>query len=155
MFTLKFKEAIESDIAALAAIRAAEWETDAFWHNRISGYMSGEHHPQKALEPRIVYIAEENNNVSGFIAGHLTQRYECDGEIQWLNVTPENKRSGLASKLIELLASWFIQQSACRICVNVDPENTAARNFYKHHGAADLNKYWLLWEDISIVLNRT
>jgi D-serine deaminase-like pyridoxal phosphate-dependent protein len=48
--------------------------------------------------------------------------------------------------------AWFAQQKASRICVNVDPANTAARRFYTRHGAEPLHEYWLVWNDLSIVL---
>jgi hypothetical protein len=36
--------------------------------------------------------------------------------------------------------------------VDVDPANTTARRFYTRHGAEKLNDYWLVWNDISVVL---
>ena len=149
---MQYREATIADIPAIAGIRASVWETKTYWINRITAYMSGEHHPQQALLPRIVYVALEEENVVGFIAGHLTRRYECNGELEWINVTAENQQKRIASTLLVLLARWFVMQQSPRICVNADPENTVAVNFYKRHGAKEFNKYWLIWEDISIVL---
>ncbi|MEP6951840.1 MAG: GNAT family N-acetyltransferase, partial [Ginsengibacter sp.] len=49
------------------------------------------------IDARTIYIASEAGAVAGFIAGHLTRRYGCDGELQWINVAPEHRRSGTAS----------------------------------------------------------
>jgi len=82
------------------------------------------------------------------VAGHLTRRHGCDGELQWINVIPERRGSGIASELLRLLAGWFVEQKAFRICVNVDPSNAVARAFYIRHGAEKLNDHWLVWNDI-------
>ena len=86
MATIQYREARESDISALARIRAAEWETEEYWRKRIAGYISGQVHPQKALMPRVVYVAVEDDQVIGFVAGHLTRRFECEGELEWVDV---------------------------------------------------------------------
>jgi GNAT superfamily N-acetyltransferase len=148
---LQYRQAIISDIPAMAGIRAAVWGTEEYWHDRISGYLAGTHHPQQALAPRIIYVASENDTITGFIAGHLTRRYNCTGELEWINIVPQHQKKGIAGSLIKLLASWFIHQNSFRVCVDVDPGNTIARNFYKQHGATDLNEHWLVWEDIRIV----
>jgi ribosomal protein S18 acetylase RimI-like enzyme len=150
--TVQFREADKSDIPAIAQMRSKNWETEEYWIHRISGYMDCHLHPQQALMPRIIYIASEANIPVGFIAGHLTRRYECDGELEWIDVLQEYRRSGIASKLLQLLAAWFIEQKALKICVDVDPTNITARRFYKKHGAEDLNKHWLVWKDINNML---
>src|SRR5438445_13371805 len=63
--------------------------TEQYWHDRISGYMRGELHPQQALAPRVVLVAEGGEDIVGFIAGHLTRRFGCDGELEWLDVVAE------------------------------------------------------------------
>lgn len=152
MQVLQYREADKSDIPGIAKIRTIEWETEEYWNNRITKYLDGSHNPQQALHSRIIYVATDDAAIAGFIAGHLTSRYECEGELEWINVLPENRRRGIASKLLSLLTSWFIIQKSTRVCVNVDPSNKIARNFYKHHGAIDLNKHWLIWNDIGDVL---
>ena len=60
----------------------------------------------------------------------------------------------MASELVGLLARWFVQQGAFRICVDVDPANAPARAFYIRNGAEELNEHWLVWNDISRVLSK-
>jgi ribosomal protein S18 acetylase RimI-like enzyme len=152
MLIMHYKQAERSDIPAMARIRAAEWESEAYWNVRISRYLDCELHPQQALMPRIIYVASEGDCLVGFIAGHLTRRHACDGELEWINVIPECRGSGVAAGLLRLLAAWFVEQKALRICVNVDPANTAAQRFYRRHGAETLNEHWLVWNNINVVL---
>jgi GNAT superfamily N-acetyltransferase len=86
----------------------------------------------------------------GFVAGHLTRRYRCDGELQWIDVVAERRRRGVATKLLRLIASWFVLQGARRI--RVDAGNSAARQLYQANGAEELNQHWMVWNDIGLVL---
>lgn len=115
---------------------------------RMARYLRCEHHPQKALMQRVMYVAEGSDGAIGYIGGHLTERYECDGELQYLYVVPERRRSGIASGMLHLLAAWFVSHAASRICVDVTPENKRARAFYLRHGAVHLNTHWLVWPDL-------
>jgi len=146
-----YRTANKSDVPAMARIRAAEWGSDEYWRARISAYMNGAAHPQHALTPRVIYVAVIDSSVVGLIAGHLTRRYGCDGELQWIDVVRERRRKGIASELLVRLAQWFVQQKALRICVDLQPSNTGARTFYQNHGAEDLHRHWLVWNDISVV----
>jgi len=143
---LQYREVNSSDIPALAKIRAAEWESEEYWLWRISGYLKCELHPQQALLPRIIYVAVENSTVVGFIAGHLTKRFQCDGELQWINVSPEYRRKGIARGLLTQLAHWFMENRAYKICVDGSGE------FYEKLGARQLNKHWMIWDDIRHLL---
>ena len=153
MGAVHYREAKKSDIPAMARIRASEWGSEDYWITRITGYMNRELHPQKALMPRVFYVASENGSLIGLIAGHLTQRYNCDGELEWINVIPERRGDGIAWELLCLLAGWFAEQKASRICVDVDPENTIARHFYECYGAERLNEHWMVWNDIGTMLH--
>lgn len=150
---IHYRTAVEQDIAAIAKLRTGGWGTEEYWLPRVTGYMAGTSHPQQALIPRIVFIATDGDKAVGFIAGHLTRRFNCEGELQWIDVMPEYRRTGVAAALLRLLAEWFVQQHALRVCVNAEPGNTAACHFYKKYGAGQLNDYWLIWNDISTVLS--
>lgn len=147
-----YRQARDADLEELARIRARVWGSEQYWQERIRGYLTGTLHPQQALAPRVVLVASDDARIVGFIAGHLTRRYDCDGELEWINVSREERRSGVASELLRRLASWFAGQHAKRICVDVDPENASGRAFYRKHGAQDLNPHWLVWPDITVLL---
>jgi len=131
----------------MAALRAREWETQAFWEARIGRYLRGEHSPQQALPARAAFVAEQDGSVVGFVSGHRTKRNGCDGELQWMNVASEHRKRGIAGLLLETIANWFVQQEARRVCVNVDPKNAAARRLYTKYGAQQLNDHWMVWQD--------
>jgi GNAT superfamily N-acetyltransferase len=154
MASVLYRQADRLDIPGMAQIRAANWGQEEYWRNRIARYMACELHPQQALMPRAIYVAMEGNSLVGFVAGHLTRRYGCDGELEWINVVPASRGSGVASKLLELMAGWFAEQNASSVCVNVDPSNSGARRFYTRHGAENLNEHWLVWNNISGALSR-
>ncbi len=138
------------DVPAMAAIRAAEWETEAYWERRIGNYLCGELGAQHALPGHAVFVAIREEVVIGFIAGHRTRRHSCDGELEWRDVTAAHRRQGIAGKLVVTLAAWFVEQQALRVCIDVKPENTAARALYAKYGARPLNPHWMFWEDIRV-----
>src|ERR1700758_3272629 len=142
---IRVRRVEEADIASMATLRAREWGTRAFWQARIEQYLRGEHSPQKTLPARTAFVAEENGAVVGFVSGHQTSRYGCDGELQWINVAKEHRGRGIAGTLLETVAGWFVQQQAPRVCVNVDPRNAAACGLYKKFGAQPLREHWLVW----------
>ena len=120
----------------------------------MTGYFDGQRHPQYALLPRVIYLAEEGDTLIGYIAGHLTRRYGCEGELQWIYVMTKRRRCGVASELLRRLAGWFKEQKASRVCVNVGPENSVARSFYTRLGAEQLNRHWLAWNQIGILVGQ-
>ncbi|MGN6640247.1 MAG: GNAT family N-acetyltransferase [Mucilaginibacter sp.] len=147
---ISYRIATRNDIPAIAYLRSLEWETEDFWVPRVTGYMNGVNTPQHGFPERIVYVAEEDNVITGFIAGHLTTRLNCGGELEWINVETDYRRKGIAAELVHKLAAWFIEQNAHKICV--DPGNENARKFYTALGAENLNQHWMYWQDISILL---
>jgi len=114
---------------------------------RMTAYFDGYLHPQHALLPRVIYVAFESGALIGYIAGHLTRRFGCEGELEWLYVDPERRRFRVASGLMPHLAAWFVQQNASRVCVNVAGWNTVAIHFYAKHGAEPMKPGWMLWAD--------
>ena len=121
--------------------------------SRMLRYLAGEHHPQLALLPRVLWMAEQAGEPVGYTAGHLTERFGCDGELQWIYVVRAHRRAGVASELLRLLAGWFVEQGARRICVDVGDDE--ARPFYQRHGAVELNRHWMVWNDIGGVLEHS
>ncbi len=149
MSAIQYKEATEADLPFIARI-LADWQTEEYWNRRVSGYYHRELHPQRALLPRVIYVATDSGSIVGFIAGHLSERFGCDGELQWINILPEFRKAGIASELLHLLAKWFVDRNAFYICV--DPGSEQSKKFYARHGAEYLNEHWMAWKDISILL---
>jgi GNAT superfamily N-acetyltransferase len=153
--SVHIKPAEAQHVIAMAQIRARRWESEAFWIDRIGRYLKGEHSPQHALPPRAAFVAVEDEKVVGFVAGHRTRRYKCAGELQWIDVVEERQRQGIAGKLMETMAAWFVGQNALRVCVDVDPANAVARALYTKHGAEQLNRHWMVWPDVHVMGERS
>lgn len=151
MPSILYRTAEEPDFPGMVRLRALKRGNEDYWSYRISRYFEGSYNPQQALGTRVAFVAVEGDSVVGFIAGHLTSRYSCDGEVQWIHVAPERRRSGVASELLRMLAKWFVEQNALKVCVDVDPSNTAGLKFYQRHGAVELVPHWMYWNDIRTV----
>ena len=149
--SVAYREASSADVEAMSACRLMDPSAGP-GDPRVSAYLDGAHHPHQALAPRIAYVAERDRVVVGYIAGHLTRRFDCDGEVQYLHVALPHRRSGIAAGLLRQLAAWFVQQGAFRICVDVNDESPPARPFYSRHGARAFNDHWLVWPDIRTVM---
>jgi ribosomal protein S18 acetylase RimI-like enzyme len=155
MVEVTYRESREMDIPQMAEIRAGDWGTEEYWRERILQYLSHQLHPKEALLPRVSFVCVEGERVVGLIAGHLTRRHACDGELEWISVRPECRSHGVASQLLWHLVKWFAANNARRICVDVEPENERARRFYARHGAKDLKPHWMVWEDIHAAVETT
>ena len=149
MAGVHFRRADLRDVPALARLRR-EGEAGGASEDRMRRYLEGEHHPQQALPPRAMWVATDGESPIGYIAGHLTRRFGCSGELQWIYVVAEHRGTQVAPELLRLLAAWFVEQDALRVCVNVG--DTRAGRFYKRHGAVTLSQHWLVWDDIRSVV---
>lgn len=150
---VRYRKATPYDVPSMVHARARD-PTAGPADPRMARYLEGKHHPHQALEPRVMFVGMVGNAVVGYIGGHLTRRYDCHGELQYLYVVPRHRRSGVASELLVRLAEWFAEREALRVCVDVEPSNETARAFYVRHGAAELSEYWMVWTDITSVLGR-
>jgi GNAT superfamily N-acetyltransferase len=141
-------------VAEIARLRAEEWETNEYWMARIAGYLDGTQDPRNSLPARQAFVATVDDVVVGFVAGHLTTRYGCTGELEWINVARTHRGRGIASALLGAIAAWFVEVNATNVCVDVDPANVSARRLYESHGARELNSHWLVWDDIGTIVGR-
>lgn len=142
----------ECDIRAIASIRAQEWETEAYWERRVGWYLSGEHSPRQALAVRAAFVAVDEGRVVGFVAGHRTRRYQCDGELEWISVDMAERGQGIAGKLLCKVTDWFVERELFRVCVDIDPNNAAGRTLYAKYGAQPLREHWMVWEDVRAII---
>src|SRR5579875_830583 len=110
-----YRPATLRDVSAMAQLRSEHWGNAPDWERTVAAYLSGEHHPRHALLPRVAIVAENGDEIVGFIAGHLTRRHKCDGELEWINVSATQRRQGVASELLRHLAGWFVENGAHRV----------------------------------------
>jgi len=148
---ISYREATSADVPAMARCRSGDAVAGPA-DTRMAAYLEGQHHPHQALQPRTAFVALDGGVVVGYVAGHRTQRFSCDAEVQYLYVAPDHRRLGIATELLRRLLSWFQGQGAAKVCVNVDIDSPAAAPFYASHGAMRIHTYWYIWEDISSAL---
>lgn len=148
MPTLTIRRATAADVPAVAALREASGWTGGAREEVVRRYLEGTHHPQGALAPRTLLLAERDGALVGYVAGHRTTRLGGEGELQWLLVAPDARGEGVADALLGMLARWFEGEGIARVLVNVAPENAAARRFYARLGAQPLDAHWMAWADV-------
>jgi ribosomal protein S18 acetylase RimI-like enzyme len=149
MPSVVFREATPADVPRLAALRRPD-EAGGAAPERMQRYLAGEHHPRRALAPRTMWLALDGDAPVGYAAGHLTRRFGCDGELQWIYVSGDRRGRGIAAELLRRIAAWFVAHDARRVCVDVG--NDRARAFYRRHGAVDLEAHWMVWDDVGEIL---
>ena len=150
---IQFREATTADVTAMAQCGVDD-PVDGVADSRMGAYFDRQQHPQQALLERVGYVALANNDLIGYIAGHLTTRNGCEGEVQFLYVGIKYRRRGIATSLVQLLAQWFQSQEAHKVCVPIAADSpAAAKPFYESLGASPLKKYWYAWDDIASILD--
>lgn len=150
---VEVRQATAADVPQMALSRGGDPDAGPA-DPRMTAYLDGRHHPHLALAPRAAYLATVDESVVGYIAGHLTRRYGCAGEVQYLYVNPAFRRSGVARTLLGRLAEWFVEEGATRVCVDVNHDSPGARPFYASRGAQPLRPHWMVWPDIRSVVVR-
>jgi GNAT superfamily N-acetyltransferase len=146
----QLREVTAADVPAMSRCHFAD-PVNPVADSRMAAYFACQHHPQQALPARVGYVALVNEEIVGYIAGHLTTRHGCAGEVQYLFVTPFYRRHGIATALFRLLAKWFHLQAAEQVCVGVaDDSPQEARPFYERVGASPLKRHWFAWENIGV-----
>jgi GNAT superfamily N-acetyltransferase len=118
---------------------------------RWKAYIRKEHHPQKAKDPRIIFAAVAGGEIVGYIAGHLTERFELDGELQSIYILPERQRQGIGTQLVIELAKWFKTWNATKVCVDA---MGGSEGFYIKLGARRNPQGWLVWDNFLDILNQ-
>ena len=96
-----------------------------------------------------MYAALAGGRMAGFVAGHLSERFGLEGELQSIYILPGHQRQGLGTKLVIALARWFEKWNARQVCVDHKGESEA---FYLKLGARLNDRGWLVWDDFSKVL---
>ena len=143
-----YRTATAADVPQMAASRSADPDAGPA-DPRMEAYLQGRHHPGHARAPRTAFVASVGELVIGYIGGHLSDRFGCDAEVQYLYVAPNWRRQGVGRCLLSQLGRWFLTQEARSVCVDVNPDSPQARPFYQACGAQRLNPAgWMVWPDI-------
>jgi GNAT superfamily N-acetyltransferase len=136
----KLKSFYDNDELGLShSIQGYRWET----------YFAAQT-PASAKPERVVYKALLDGEIIGYVAGHLTTRYDKDAEIQALYLLKEQQRKGFGTKMLAHLLDWFKQHSVKSICVGIDKDNPY-QQFYLKHGGTHINEHWIGWDDMTLL----
>lgn len=145
---IECRPAILADVDGIVGMFAEGDREGVADPSRLSGYMTGRHNPQFALPRRLVLAAKRGQSLVGYTAGHLSRRFDCEGELQWLYVVESARRQRIGAALVSCLAEWFAVQGVSRVCVNVDPNNGTACKFFAARGARRHGEHWFIWDEM-------
>ena len=109
--------------------------------------------PASALPQRTVFKAIDQDKMIGYLAVHLTSRYDKDAEIQSFYVLKEHQRGGIGTALLKEAASWVMNHNAKSLCVGIAPENPY-QQFYLKYSGRFLNPHWIVWDDINLLKSK-
>jgi len=86
------------------------------------------------LQKNSIFLkAKINTKIAGFAVGVTQPRYN-QGRIYTLDVKPEHRRKGIATKLLQALEAEFKQRGATTSTLEVDVKNQPALKLYQKSG---------------------
>jgi ribosomal protein S18 acetylase RimI-like enzyme len=147
---MKFRQAQQSDMSAIAALHATSWQLN------YQGILKADYLRDQALSDRTklwqqrlaqpannqyILLALDNDLICGFICVLTGQHPQYGSLIDNLHVAPNFKGQGLGTKLVRQGASWSLAQlPEAGLYLEVLAENTAAIGFYRSLGALPIQK---------------
>jgi len=129
---------IIEDIDINYAVRLSRWQT----------YFAGKS-PASAKPDRIIFKAVDANRVIGYVAVHLTTRFDMDAEIQSFYILNEYQRKGIGSKLFGYVLNWLAAFNVKNLCVGIAADNPY-QVFYLKHGGKYYNPHWIFWDNLDV-----
>ncbi len=140
---------IESKLQSFPGLMAAhdiDFDTRAY---RWKTYFAAQS-PASAKPERIVFKAIDGDRITGYLAVHLTTRYDKDAEIQSVYVLKAYQRGGVGTALLKHAIGWMMNFNAKNLCVGIAPENPY-QQFYLKYGGSFLNPHWIVWDNINLL----
>jgi GNAT superfamily N-acetyltransferase len=106
--------------------------------------------PASAKPARTFFKVVDNEKMIGYLAIHLTTRYDTNAEIQSFYIVKQYQRKGIGTQLLKHAVSWMAKHDATSVCVGIAPENPY-QAFYLKHGGSFLNPHWIVWGDVNLL----
>ena len=122
-------------------------------YSRWQTYFKGQSPPTSKPERLMLKAVTKDNKIIGYLAGHLTTRYNMDAEIQSLYVLKQEQKKDVGTKLLAEFIKWLMNLDAKILCVGIKPENKY-KAFYLKHGGQYINEHWIFWQDIGLLLKK-
>jgi GNAT superfamily N-acetyltransferase len=100
-----------------------------------------------------VFVAELSGEIIGFAAGTALAetKFGIDTELAAIYLRPDVQRSGIGSRLLNMVADAHRSQGATGLLVWVLAANKAARRFFEELGAELLIQQSYQWDDLDLV----
>jgi ribosomal protein S18 acetylase RimI-like enzyme len=155
---LALREALSSDIPALAALHVATW------NDTYAPLMTGpavavrEQQWRQAFERKdgwfCYVLARPDGSLIGFTKGVVRPEHEIPGELNKLFLARDYQRMGLGRRLVGRVAKRFLAAGVSAMAAYVDPSNPSC-GFFERLGARWLiepdgrvNFSWYVWTDL-------
>lgn len=135
------REMVLEDLAAVYALGESVFTADKW----PSLYRTWDEYEPVGLfhsSGEFCFVAEKEETLVGFALGTIIEKRKSAwsyGYLTWLAVDPEQKRSGIASQLLEAITEAFILAGARMMIVDTDADNETAIDFF--HKNDFLNEY--------------
>jgi ribosomal protein S18 acetylase RimI-like enzyme len=94
------------------------------------------------------FVAEEDGRLVGHIVGELREQvpvfeHQTYGYVTDIVVGPEARRQGIGTALFEAVETWFREQGATHVQLQVLASNPASQAFWRAVGCTDyMNTLW-------------
>lgn len=138
---MEIRDARASDAAGIAdAARASLRDSYDFLEEGTIDEVVDEWYDDERVADRVNdeasawLVAEDGDEVVGFVQGALVDAEPPVGEIHWLHVAPDARGAGLAQQLLGQVQETLEKRGAGRLRGTVLVENEAGRSFYEADG---------------------
>lgn len=174
---MKIRKATLTDAPAIANIHTSSWrntyqnalteqylsdvapiERNKIWQHRLEDPKPNQH----------VFIAEVDNDITGFVCIYLGENPRWGAYLDNLHVNKTHQSQGVGkSLLIEAARCSFQKHPAQGMCLLVNQDNIHAQAFYIKMGAVNAEEwvwnapdgsavptYWFVWGNLNNLANR-
>ena len=125
------RAATSADVDAIARLERENLGDDAWSHALVAEGVAGE-------LPTILYLVAEDGDD---VVGHAVVSVVADiSELQRIAVDVEHRRHGLATSLLEEVASLARSEGADRLLLEVREDNAGAIAFYASRGFVEIDR---------------
>ena len=159
---LTLREAVPSDIPALAALHVATW------NDTYAPLMTGppvavreQQWRQAFAQPErwFCYVVERRDGaLVGFTKGVFRPEHEIPGELSKLFLARDYQRLGLGRRLVAQVVQRFLGAGVASMAAYVDPRNPSCGFFERIGGQwliepdGHVNFTWYVWRDLAALL---